>query len=126
MTEELTDKNYNEIIEKTNFPIFIDFYSETCGPCQILLSYIDNIYEYGKTKKVKVVKCNVDINPKISKKYFIRTVPLTLIVTEDKKIKYVEAGIKDYYFYINLIDKISPMKTNILTRIKSNYMLFSF
>jgi len=38
---ELTDKNYETIIKNNDKPVFIDFYSPTCGPCQILMQVIE-------------------------------------------------------------------------------------
>ena len=33
---ELNDKNYNDIILEEERPVFIDFYSPMCSPCQDL------------------------------------------------------------------------------------------
>ena len=54
---ELTDKNYETIIKNNEDPVFIDFYSPTCGPCQMLTKLIDErLEQYGEENGVKVVK----------------------------------------------------------------------
>jgi len=119
MVIELTDKNYEQLIVKTDQPIFIDFYSPSCGPCQILMGYLPKIAEYAADKNVSIFKCNVANNPKIANKYQIRSVPFTLVVTTDKKIDYVESGVKDIGYYIGLIDKFNPNKKSFLSKILS-------
>lgn len=64
---ELTDKNYETIIKNNEKPVFIDFYSPTCGPCQMLTKLIDERLEaYGEENGIKVVKCDVSHNPKLA------------------------------------------------------------
>ena len=116
MIKELTDNNYNEIIEGTDKPIFIDFYSPSCGPCQQLLGMMDYISDYGNDNNVLVLKCDVSKNSKIASKYRIQSVPFTLIVTKDKKIKEPETGIKEQHYYIGLIDKYNPERKGFLSR----------
>ena len=64
---ELTDKNYINIIKNNTSPIFVDFYSPTCSPCQILTKLIDERLEaYGKENGIIVVKCDISRNPKLA------------------------------------------------------------
>ncbi len=48
IVKELTDKNYAQFIESTDAVVFIDFYSDTCPPCQTLLIYLPNLAEHFK------------------------------------------------------------------------------
>jgi len=73
---ELTDNNYTDIIKNNTSPVFIDFYSPTCGPCQMLSKLIDERLEaYGNDNGIQVVKCNVSTNPKLAEAFKIRSVP---------------------------------------------------
>jgi thioredoxin 1 len=115
--EELTDKNYESIILNTDSPIFIDFYSPTCGPCQILLSFLGQIQEHGLKHNVKVLKCDVSRNPKISNKYQIHSIPFTCIVDKDKSIKSPELGLKDISYYFSLIEKFDPNRKSFFQKL---------
>lgn len=117
MVQELTDHNYSKLVEQTDKPIFVDFYSPNCGPCQTLLSFIDKIADYAEKKEVLVYECNVTINPKIAKKYEIQSVPFTCGITKDKKIVYPELGLHDYGYYIGIIDKLSGNSYSFFKRI---------
>ncbi|RRS30729.1 MAG: thioredoxin [Epsilonproteobacteria bacterium (ex Lamellibrachia satsuma)] len=105
---ELTDKNYEKIIKNNEKPVFIDFYSPTCGPCQILTKLIDERLEaYGKENDISVVKCDVSRNPKLAEAFKIRSVPFTIAVMPNEKLKYPELGLKHEAYYFELIDKLA-------------------
>jgi thioredoxin 1 len=109
---ELTDKNYETIIKHNEKPVFIDFYSPMCGPCQLLTQLIDERLEsYGEEHGVVVVKCNVTQNPKLATAFKVSSVPFTIAVLPNEKLKYPELGLKDEHYYFNLIDKLSGKKS---------------
>ncbi len=105
---ELTDKNYEKIIKNNETPVFIDFYSPTCGPCQILTQLIDERLEkYGEEHGIIVVKCNISKNQKLAEAFKVRSVPFTIVVMPNEKLKYPELGLKHEAYYFELIDKLA-------------------
>ena len=105
---ELTDKNYEQIIKNHSSPVFIDFYSPSCGPCQVLLSLIEERLEkYGEEQGIKVVKCDVSRNSKLAEAFKVRSVPFTIAVLPDGKLKFPELGLKDDAYYFGVIDKLA-------------------
>jgi len=105
---ELTDKNYEKIIKNNETPVFIDFYSPTCGPCQMLMELIENSLErYGEKNNIVVAKCDVSRNPKLAEAFKVQSVPFTIAVMPDGKLKYPELGLKDNSYYFGVIDKLA-------------------
>ena len=105
---ELTDKNYETIIKNNENPVFIDFYSPTCGPCQMLTKLIDErLEQYGEEQGIQVVKCDVSKNPKLASAFKIRSVPFTIAVLKDETLKFPEVGLKNETYYFELIDKLA-------------------
>jgi len=105
---ELTDKNYEKIIKNNEKPVFIDFYSPTCGPCQMLTKLIDERLEaYGEENSIPVVKCDVSRNPKLAEAFKIQSVPFTIAVMPNEKLKYPELVLKHETYYFELIDKLA-------------------
>ncbi len=102
---ELTDATYSEFIQESDGVVFIDFYSDTCPPCQTLLSYLPSMSEHYKEKNVVIAKVNSSYNPKLSKKFMIRSVPLTVVIGEDKMVKRAEVGLLSKASYFSMIDK---------------------
>jgi thioredoxin 1 len=108
---EVNDKNYNKLVLKEKRPIFIDFYSPNCAPCQQLKTFIKNEFqEYAKNNNVLVLTCDISKNEKIADKFKIRSVPFTIMITKDKEFKDPQLGLQDPYYYYNLIDKYNGKK----------------
>jgi len=105
---ELTDENYKQIIKNNDKPVFIDFYSPNCSPCQMLKKLIDEKLEkYGEKNGVQVIKCNVTTNPKLSEAFKIKSIPFTLVVMPDEQLKYANIGLRNENYYFDLIDKLA-------------------
>ncbi|MFT5660159.1 MAG: thioredoxin 1 [Sulfurimonas sp.] len=102
---ELTDSNYTSFMEETEAVVFIDFYSDTCGPCQTLLGYLPNLSEHYKNDNVVIAKVNSSYNPKLSNKFMVRSVPLTVVIGKDKMVKKAEVGLLAIDKYFKMIDK---------------------
>lgn len=79
MAIEITDKNFEELVEKSSVPVMIDFWAEWCGPCRMVGPIVDELAtEY--TGKAVVGKVNVDENPDISAKFGIRNIPTVIFL----------------------------------------------
>ncbi len=105
---ELTDQNYEKIIKNQSSPVFVDFYSPTCGPCRVLLGLIDERLEaYAKERGIVVAKCDVSRNHKLAEAFKVRSVPFTIAVLPDGKLKFPEMGLKDEAYYFSIIDKLA-------------------
>ena len=80
MSEDMnvTEQNFDEIIQKSKVPVLIDFWAEWCGPCKMLTPVIEELAaEYGET--VKIAKVNVDQQPDLAARYGIRSIPTIII-----------------------------------------------
>ena len=102
---ELNDSNYTAFMESTDAVVFIDFYSDTCPPCQTLLSYLPNLAQHYKDEKVVIAKVNSAYNPKLTNKFMVKSVPLTVVIGKDKMVKKAEVGLLSINGYFNMIDK---------------------
>ena len=103
--KELSDKNYSDFIESIDAVVFIDFYSDTCPPCQTLLAYLPNLAEHFKDEYVVIAKINAAFNPKLSKKFMVQSIPLTVVIGKDKMVKHAEVGRLSIDGYIKMIEK---------------------
>ena len=85
--------------------------SNTEDVIQRLRKEIDELNEklekYGEENGVKVVKCNVNENPKLSNAFKIKSIPFTIVVMPDEKLKYPDIGLRDDGYYFGIIDKLS-------------------
>ena len=113
---ELTDTNYTSFMEKTDSVVFIDFYSDTCPPCQTLLTYLPKLAEHYKEDKVVIAKVNSAYNPKLANKFMVRSVPLTVVVGRDKMVKRAEVGLLAIDGYFKMIDKETGKSKGFFSR----------
>ncbi|MBU0720890.1 thioredoxin [bacterium] len=114
---EITDATYSAFIENTDAVVFIDFYSQTCGPCQTLLSYLPDLSKHYKEDAVVIAKVNVASNPKLAKKFMVRSVPLSIVVGRDKMVKNAEVGLLGKDAYFKMIDNELKKNTGFFSRL---------
>lgn len=74
---ETTDNSFSHDVLKANKPVLVDFYAVWCGPCKRLAPVVDELAEKYKGR-VKVLRVDIDANPKLAKQYGVRAIP-TLI-----------------------------------------------
>ena len=65
--------------------VFVDFFAEWCGPCQMLAPVLEDMDRNGEFGDIKVIKVDVDEVPEIAGAYGIQSIP-TLLLLKDGKI----------------------------------------
>ena len=74
----ITNKNFEEEVLKTNKTVVLDFYADWCGPCKMQSPIIDKIAE--ERTDIKVGKINIDENQELAEKYGIMSIPTIIII----------------------------------------------
>lgn len=93
---ELTDSNFDEMINAGDKPVLVDFWAEWCGPCKMIAPVVSELADDYDGKAV-IGKLDVDANPGVSAKYGIRSIPTLLVFKNgeivDKQVGAVNKGV---------------------------------
>jgi len=81
-----TDAEFAQLLENSELPILIDFYATWCGPCAAIAPILDE-FAAENSDKVKVVKLNVDENPKTPAQYGVRGIPTLILFNQGKEVE---------------------------------------
>jgi len=75
---KVSDTTFESEVLKATSPVVVDFWAEWCGPCRMIAPALEAIAG-SLDGKVKIVKLNVDENPKTAAKYGIQSIPTLMI-----------------------------------------------
>ncbi len=93
MAEEIaniSDDSFEEEVLKSDLPVLVDFWAVWCAPCHMIAPSVENLAQSYKDK-MKVVKINVDENPKTPANYGILSIP-TLLLFKGGELKETIVG----------------------------------
>ncbi len=76
--KQVTDSDFEEKVLGSQTPVLVDFWAEWCQPCKQIAPFLDELAIEMKGK-IKIVKINIDENPKTPLKYGVQGIP-TLII----------------------------------------------
>jgi thioredoxin 1 len=88
----ITDAEFETEVLQAEQPVLLYFWASWCGPCQ-LMSPLINQAANTYSDRLKIVKMEVDPNPKAVKQYQVEGVPALRLVQGDKLLTSVEGVI---------------------------------
>lgn len=92
---QLTDDTFAAEVTDSYRPVLVDFWADWCRPCHIIEPHVKAIAtEYEG--KLKVVKLNIDEQPRTAQQYGVMSIPtLLLFVDGVEKERIIGAEPKD-------------------------------
>jgi thioredoxin 1 len=88
---KVSDADFEAQVLKSNEPVVVDFWAEWCGPCRMIAPALEEIAAGSLGGKVKILKLNVDENPKTAAKYNVMSIP-TLMVFKNGEMASRQVG----------------------------------
>lgn len=76
------DANFNEDVLKKDF-VVVDFYADWCGPCRMILPFLE---EVASEKGIDIVKVNIDESPNIASDYNVMSIPTLALFKKGEKV----------------------------------------
>jgi thioredoxin 1 len=79
----VTDSTFEHEVVRSEQPVLVDFWAAWCGPCRAVAPIVEELAgEYEGT--LKVMKLDVDDNPRTAMAYGVQSIP-TLLIFKDGK-----------------------------------------
>jgi len=100
---ELTEKNFEAEVVKSNKPVLVDFWAEWCGPCRMIAPIVEEIAK-DLSGKLKVAKVNVDEAQELAAQFNIMSIPTLILFKDGEPVDMIIGAMsKDQMF-----EKINP------------------
>ena len=100
----VADDTFEHEVLKSTTPVLIDFWAPWCAPCRAIAPIVEEL-SATYAGKLKVVKMNVDDNPKTPSRYGVRGIP-NLILFQGGEVKEQIVGAVPKAQLVKVIDRV--------------------
>ncbi len=79
------EKDFSEMVLKSDKPVLVDFWAPWCGPCKMVGPEVEAVAETVGDQAV-VAKVNVDEQPQLAGNYNVMGVPTLLVIKDGQEM----------------------------------------
>ena len=83
--QPVTGASFAQDVERSPVPVLVDAWAPWCGPAHMIAPVIDHLAT-ELAGRVRVVKLNVDDNPRTAARFDLRSIPTLLVLKDGREI----------------------------------------
>ena len=80
---EAVDDTFDDVVTDSRLPVLVDIWAPWCGPCRMVSPVLEHLAK-ELAGRIKLVKVNADIAPRISARFEVRAIPTLLVMRGDE------------------------------------------
>ena len=84
LVTEVSAKNFERIVKKSDVPVVVDFWASWCGPCKMYGPEYEKVSKDGNGVFLKV---NTETDQMLSSQLGVRGIPCTIVFKNGKEVK---------------------------------------
>lgn len=88
---------------KSEKPVLVDFYADWCGPCRAMAPVVTEVAR-ALDGRGKVIKINIDNNPRAAQAYSVQAVP-TFMIFKKGNVVWRHSGMIDKASLLNVLSR---------------------
>jgi thioredoxin 1 len=88
MMRDVTDRDFDHVVEQAGLPVLVEFWKPGCGSCRALMRELENL-ELDVDGKVLILKMNVEENFQIPAELEVRALPVLAFYRQGKFNRFI-------------------------------------
>ena len=88
MIRDVTDRDFDHVVEQAGLPVLVEFWKPGCGSCRALIRELEKL-ELDVTGKVLVLKMNVEENFQIPAELEVRALPVLALYRQGQFERFI-------------------------------------
>lgn len=89
MTTKKQFNSFEEMLSGSDLPVLVDFYADWCGPCQMMVSILEQVNNQLKDR-LRIVKIDTDKYANLASQYQISALPTLVLFKQGQPVDRIE------------------------------------